>query len=93
MDILTKLRTLLARYRQKRLEREALRLLIARGDRRLLRDAGLSLAEGDHPRVEPLPRTKERRWTAPLIRLPRPSLHKHVGRDVAPASESSRPAA
>lgn len=80
------------RYRQKRTEREALRMLIARGDRRLLRDVNFDLVEGSRLGCEPLPQTKERRWTAPLIRLPSPSRKRGEG-DVTPTSSSNRPAA
>ena len=87
MDIFGKLRDAWVTYRQKRAEREALRLLVARGDRCLLRDAGFNLVEGSHPHLEPLPQTKERRWAAPLIRLPPPSPRKRGEEDVvAPAS-------
>ena len=64
------------RYRQARAERQALRLLLQRRDRRLLRDAGLDLVEGPVPTCEPLPQAKERRWTAPLIRLLPPSRRR-----------------
>lgn len=73
MDIFGKILAKVRGYRQARAEREALRLLVERKDRRLLRDVGLDLVEGDAPRCEPMPQTRERRWTAPLIRLPRPS--------------------
>lgn len=56
------------RYRQARAEREALRLLLARKDARLLRDAGLALVEDVVPRCAPLPQAAERRWSAPLLR-------------------------
>jgi hypothetical protein len=72
MDILERLRRMMAHHRQKRAEREALRILVARKDRRMLRDAGLDLIEGSNPGCKPLPQTKERRWTAPLIRLHHP---------------------
>jgi len=91
MGIFETVRSIWEHHRQKRMEREALRLLVARGDRRLLRDAGLDLVDGSRPGCEPLPQTKERRWTAPLIRLPSPS-RKRNERDGA-ASSSNRPAA
>ncbi|WP_411036644.1 hypothetical protein [Shinella sp. BYT-45] len=74
MTIWEKLLGMWTSYSQRQAERKALRLLVARKDRRLLRDAGLNLIEGSAPRCEPLPRRKERRWTAPLIRLPPPSF-------------------
>jgi len=90
MTILKTLLEMWKRYRRERAERAALRMLIARGDRRLLRDAGLMLTDGD--RCEPLPRAKERRWTAPLIRLPPPLPRRDVG-DRATTPSSDRPAA
>ncbi|MGB3814404.1 MAG: hypothetical protein WA950_14385 [Shinella sp.] len=72
MEILEGLLRMMAHHRQKRAEREALRILVARKDRRMLRDAGLDLIEGSNPDYAPLPQTKERRWTAPLIRLHHP---------------------
>jgi len=89
MTILKTLLEMWEHYRRERAEREALRLLVARGDRRLLRDAGLMLAEKD--RCEPLPRAKERRWTAPLIRLPPPLPRRKIRERVTPSS--NRPAA
>ena len=83
------------RWRQARAEREALRLLVARRDRRLLRDVGLTLAEGSPRGYEPLPQTRERRWTAPLFRLPPPPRKRDEG-DVAgasPGKEREKPAA
>ena len=80
---------------QRRAEREALRLLVARGDMHLLRDAGLSLNGGGHPRYEPLPRAKERRWTAPLIRLPPPfpRIEGETHRSSRGAPKANKPAA
>lgn len=85
------------RWRQARAEREALRLLVARRDRRLLRDVGLNLIEAENEvlRCEPLPQTRERRWTAPLFRLPPPPRKRDEG-DVAgasPGKEREKPAA
>ncbi|GMB82139.1 hypothetical protein NN6n1_29220 [Shinella zoogloeoides] len=101
MGILKKALKRLREWRQRQAEREALRLLVARRDRRLLRDAGLNLieAENDVLRCEPLPQTKERRWTAPLIRLLPPSPRKRDEGDAANASagrsgkEREKPAA
>ncbi|WP_313529631.1 hypothetical protein [Shinella sp.] len=93
MNVFETLHGIWERYRQKRTEREALRMLITRGDRRLLRDVGLDLVEGNRPGCEPLPQTKERRWTAPLIRLPSPSARKRSEGDGAAVSSSNRPAA
>lgn len=92
MGIFEKLGLIWAHHRQKLMEQEALRLLIARGDRRLLRDAGLDLVEGSRLGCEPLPQTKERRWTAPLIRLPVPAARRRNEKDGA-TSSSNRPAA
>lgn len=92
MGIFETLRLIWVHHRQKRMEREALRLLVARGDRRLLRDAGLDLVEGSRLGCEPLPQTKERRWTAPLIRLPAPAARRRNEKDGA-TSSSNRPAA
>lgn len=88
MGILKKALERLREWRQRQAEREALRLLVARRDRRLLRDAGLNLieTENDIPRCELLPHTRERRWTAPLIRLLPPSPRKRDERDAASAS-------
>lgn len=69
MGIIGKLREEWMRFRRRQAEREALRLLVARRDTRLLRDVGLTLAEGSPRGYEQLPQAKERRWTAPLIRL------------------------
>jgi len=91
MTILRMLREIWERYRREGAERAALRLLVVRGDRRLLRDAGLMLTDGD--RCEPLPRAKERRWTAPLIRLPPPSPRKRGEGDRVTTPSSDRPAA
>lgn len=93
MNIVETLRLIWKHHRQKRMEREALRLLVARGDRRLLRDVGLDLAEGSRLGCEPLPQTKERRWTAPLIRLPPPSSLKPSEGNAAQPTSSNRPAA
>lgn len=77
------------RFRRRQAEREALRLLIARRDTRLLRDVGLTLAKGTARGYETLPQAKERRWTAPLIRLrllpPRPRSEGNV----APATANN----
>ncbi|WLR94630.1 hypothetical protein [Shinella zoogloeoides] len=93
MGIFGKVLEFVKRYCQSRAEREALRLLIARGDERLLRDVGLRLVEMENEtlRCEPLPQTKERRWTAPLIRLSPPSPRKRGEGDAAPLSSSTRP--
>jgi len=79
MGILDRFFDLWTRYRQRQAERKALRLLVARKDRRLLRDAGLNLVDADEPRCEPLLQTKERRWTAPLIPLRPPSPPRRQG--------------
>lgn len=78
MNIFGKILAAARRYRQVRAERKALQLLIARGDQRMLRDVGLLLVETDGvaPYCERMPQTKERHWTAPLIRLLPPSLRK-----------------
>ena len=89
MTILEALQEIWNGYRQKHAEREALRLLIARGDGRLLRDAGLVQTDGE--RCAPLPRAKERRWTAPLIRLPPPSPRKRGEGESAPFSQNNKP--
>ncbi|WP_150129870.1 hypothetical protein [Sinorhizobium sp. RAC02] len=91
MGIFGKLLEMVERYRQARAEREALRLLIARKDVRLLRDAGLGLPEDAEPRCTPLPQTKERRWTAPLFRLPPPSPRNRGEGDTTPASSNKKP--
>ena len=101
MGILENALERLREWHRRRAEREALRLLVARRDRRLLRDAGLNLieTENDIPRCEPLPQTKERRWTAPLIRLLPPSPGNRGDEDAATASpgrsgqEREKPAA
>ena len=77
------------RWRQARAEREALRLLVARRDRRLLRDVGLTLAEGSPRGYEQLPQAKERRWTAPLIRLRLLPPSTWSEGDVAPAAANN----
>jgi hypothetical protein len=93
MDVLEELRRMVGRYRQLRAEREALRILIERRDRRLLRDAGLTLLRDGGPRCEPLPQTKERRWRAPLARrLSPPFPLRQAGGDAAPSSGRSTPA-
>ena len=78
------------RYRQKRVERCALQVLVERKDRRLLRDAGLDLVEAKRPYCEPMPWTKERRWAAPLIRLRPPSPRKAGEGDGTWASSDER---
>jgi hypothetical protein len=88
MGIFGKLMEMVERYRQAQAERQALRLLIARKDARLLRDAGLALPEDGEPHCAPLPQTKERRWTAPLFRLPAPSPRKWGEGDEAPSLSS-----
>lgn len=93
MDILGKFLRWWAPYSQRRAERKALHLLVARKDRRLLRDAGLDLVEGSEPRCEPLPQTKERRWTAPLIRFLPPSPRKRAQGNIAPGTTTEKPAA
>ena len=81
MNIFGKVLARIRRYRQVRAEREALRLLIARKDEHMLRDVGLVLVETENvdPYCEPMPQAKERRWTAPLIRLLPPPLRKRNG--------------
>lgn len=92
MGIFEKLLKIWKRYRQEQAGREALSLLIARNDRHLLRDVGLTLYE-DAPRCEPMPQTKERRWKAPLIRLLRPPSPRLRGEgDVAPSVSRNPPA-
>ncbi|MGQ3209645.1 MAG: hypothetical protein ACT6U0_18610 [Shinella sp.] len=91
MGIFGKLMEMVERYRQARAERQALRLLVARKDGRLLRDAGLALPEDGEPRCTPLPQTKERRWTAPLFRLPSPSPRNRGEGDATPASSNQKP--
>lgn len=90
MGIFTRVLERMKRYRQKRAERAALQMLVARKDRRLLRDAGLDLVEAGRPFCEALPRMKERRWTAPLIRLPPPTLRRQGDADDALASPGNR---
>lgn len=89
MGIIGKLLEQWMRFRRRQAEREALRLLVARRDIRLLRDVGLTLVEGSGRGYAHLPQVRERRWTAPLIRLPPPSPRRR-GEDVAaPASASN----
>lgn len=90
MGIFGKLLEMVERYRQARADQEALRLLIARKDKHLLRDVGLALPEDGERHCTPLPQTKERRWTAPLIRL-LPPLRKRGEGDIAPASSNKKP--
>ncbi len=92
MDIFGKLLARIRRYRQTRAEREALRLLIARKDEHMLRDVGLVLVETENaaPYCEPIPQAKERRWTAPLIRLLPPPLRKRDGAAATSATHGSR---
>lgn len=92
MDIFGKVLARIRRYRQMRAEREALRLLIARKDEHMLRDVGLLLVETENvpPYCEPMPQAKERRWTAPLIRLLPPPLRKRDSAAAAPATQGSR---
>ena len=89
MGIFGTLRDHWIRFRRRQVEREALRLLVARRDTRLLRDAGLALAEDGTGSCEPLPQVKERHWTAPLIRLRPPSRKRGKG-DVMPALHGTR---
>ena len=93
MGIIGKLREEWMRFRRRQAEREALRLLIARRDTRLLRDVGLTLAEGSPRGYETLPQAKERRWTAPLIRLLPPSHRKRGERGAAVGNDWEKPAA
>lgn len=96
MIIFAKMLARLKRIRQARAEREALRLLIARKDERMLRDVGLELIDTENAvlrRCEPLPQTKERRWTAPLIRLLPPSHRKRDERGAAVGNDWEKPAA
>jgi hypothetical protein len=89
MGIIGKLREEWMRFRRRQAEREALRLLIARRDTRLLRDVGLTLAEGSPRGYETLPQAKERRWTAPLIRLRLLPPSTWSEGDVAPAAANN----
>ena len=89
MDIFGRMLTTIRRYRQARAEREALRLLIERRDDRLLRDAGMILVEAGKPHCEPLPQMKERRWTAPLIRLLPPPLRRRGKAESAPVAQDN----
>lgn len=89
MGVFANVLEMMQRYRQGRAERAALAMLVARKDRRLLRDAGLDLVEAGKPQCAPLPRAKERRWTAPLIRLPPPSPRKQGEGDGALASSGN----
>ncbi|TAA62844.1 hypothetical protein [Shinella sp. JR1-6] len=89
MGIIRKLREEWMRFRRRQAEREALRLLIARRDTRLLRDVGLTLAEGSPRGYEQLPQAKERRWTAPLIRLRLLPPSTWSEGDVAPAAANN----
>ncbi|MCO5149647.1 hypothetical protein [Shinella sp.] len=89
MGIIGKLREEWMRFRRRQAEREALRLLIARRDTRLLRDVGLTLAEGTARGYETLPQAKERRWTAPLIRLRLLPPSTWSEGDVAPAAANN----
>ena len=71
--------------------RDALQMLLMRRDKRLLRDAGLALVDdgSGSPRCEPLPQKRERRWTAPLIRLISPSTRSKP-EDHAPVAVRER---
>ncbi|ANH04437.1 hypothetical protein [Shinella sp. HZN7] len=89
MGIIAKLLKQWMRFRRRQAEREALRLLVARRDIRLLRDVGLTLVEGSERGYALLPQVRERRWTAPLIRLPPPSPRRRGDGDAAPASASN----
>lgn len=89
MGIIGKLREEWMRFRRRHAEREALRLLVARRDTRLLRDVGLTLAEGSPRGCEQLPQAKERRWTAPLIRLRLLPPSTWSEGDVAPAAANN----
>jgi hypothetical protein len=89
MGIIGKLREEWVQFRRRQTERAALRLLVARGDSRLLRDGGLTLAEGTVHGCEQLPHAKERRWTAPLIRLQLPPPCTRGDGNVAPATANN----
>jgi hypothetical protein len=89
MGIIAKLLEQWMRFRRRQAEREALRLLVARRDIRLLRDVGLTLVEGSERGYALLPQVRERRWTAPLIRLPPPSPRRRSDGDAAPVSASN----
>lgn len=89
MGIIGKLTEEWMQFRRRQAEREALRLLVARRDRRLLRDVGLTLAEGTARGYETLPQAKERRWTAPLIRLQLLQPRTRSEGDVAPAAANN----
>jgi hypothetical protein len=75
MTILTRLIEKMRQRSEAKARRDALQMLLMRRDKRLLRDAGLALVDDGigSPRCEPLPQKRERRWTAPLIRLIPPS--------------------
>ncbi len=89
MDFFGRVLARVRAYRQARAERQALQVLLQRGDERMLRDVGLLLVKTENtaPRCEPMPQAKERRWTAPLIRLLPPPLRRRGAPPVA-ASES-----
>lgn len=82
MGIFARLLKTGASYRRRQAEREALRLLVARGDARMLRDVGLTLIEGSNRGYDRLPQIKERRWTAPLIYLPPSALSSSTNKRV-----------
>ena len=96
MTFLTRLFEKMRQRNEAKARRDALQMLLLRRDKRLLRDAGLALVDdgSGSPLCEPLPKKRERRWTAPLIRLIPPSTRsKPKGHTpVAAREEDSRKA-
>ena len=91
MTILTRLIEKMRQRSEAKARRDALQILLMRRDKRLLRDAGLALVDdgSGSPRCEPLPQKRERRWTAPLIRLISPSTRAKP-KDHAPVAARER---
>ena len=91
MTFLTRLFEKMRQRNEAKARRDALQMLLMRRDKRLLRDAGLALVDDDSgsPRCEPLPQKRERRWTAPLIRLISPSTRSKP-KDHAPVAARER---
>ena len=91
MTILTRLIEKMRQRSEAKARRDALQMLLMRRDKRLLRDAGLALVDdgSGSPRCEPLPQKRERRWTAPLIRLI-PPLMRSKPKDHAPVAARER---
>ena len=91
MTFFTRLLEKMRRRSEAKARRDALQMLLMRRDKRLLRDAGLALVDdgSGSPRCEPLSQKRERRWTAPLIRLISPSTRSKP-KDHAPVAALKR---